>query len=90
MKIPYGKQFIDKDDIKAVSKALQKDFITQGPIIEQFEKKICRIVGSKYAVALSSCSAGLHLALASIKKKQKKRGYYLAYFFCFNCKCNNT
>ena len=39
MKIPYGKQFIDKDDIKAVSKALQKDFITQGPIIEQFEKK---------------------------------------------------
>ena len=72
MKIPYGKQFIDKDDIKAVSKALQKDFITQGPIIEQFEKKICRIVGSKYAVALSSCSAGLHLALASIKKNKKK------------------
>jgi UDP-4-amino-4,6-dideoxy-N-acetyl-beta-L-altrosamine transaminase len=72
MKIPYGKQFIDKDDIKAVSKALQKDFITQGPIIEQFERKVCRIVGSKYAVALSSCSAGLHLALASIKKTKKK------------------
>ena len=30
MKIPYGKQFIDKDDIKAVSKAFRKDFITQG------------------------------------------------------------
>ena len=72
MKIPYGKQFIDKDDIKAVSKALQKNFITQGPIIEQFEKKICRLVKSKYAVALSSCSAGLHLALASIKKTRKK------------------
>ena len=88
MNIPYVKHFIDNVYIIDFSKALQKDFITQGPIIEQFEK-ICRIVGSKYAVALSSCSAGLHLALASIKKN-KKRGYYLAYFFCFDCKCNNT
>tara|TARA_Y100000768_G_scaffold113266_1_gene83458 strand:+ start:15353 stop:16537 length:1185 start_codon:yes stop_codon:yes gene_type:complete len=72
MKIPYGKQFIDRSDILSVSKALKEDLITQGPIIEKFEKKICSIVKSKYAIAVSSCSAGLHLALASIEKKSNK------------------
>ncbi len=73
MKIPYGKQFIDRNDISNVANALKKDLITQGPLIDKFEKKICKIVKSKYAVALSSCSAGLHLALAAIKKNNKKR-----------------
>ena len=83
MKIPYGKQFIDRNDISNVANALKKDLITQGPLIDKFEKKICKIVKSKYAVALSSCSAGLHLALAAIKKKQqKKRDNYITYFFC--------
>ena len=60
--IPYSKQFIDTNDIKYVSKTLKANFITQGPLIEKFEKKISNYVGSKYAVAVSSCSAGLHLA----------------------------
>ncbi len=68
MKIPYGLHFIDKEDLKSVSKALQKKFITQGPIVEKFEKKICNYLKVKYAVAVSSCSAGLHIALNSIKK----------------------
>ncbi len=72
MKIPYGRHFIDRLDILSVSKALRENFITQGPIIEKFEKKICKIVKCKYAVALSSCSAGLHLAVASIKKNKNK------------------
>ena len=73
MKIPYGKQFIDKNDVSNVVNALKKDLITQGPLIEKFEKKVCKVVKSKYAVALSSCSAGLHLALATIKNNNKKR-----------------
>ena len=72
MYIPYGKHFIDKKDIDAVSKSLRNRFITQGPLIEKFEQKICKIVKSKYAVALSSCSAGLHLAVASLKRIKKK------------------
>lgn len=73
MKIPYGKQFIDDQDILNVANALKKNLITQGPLIDQFEKQICKIVKSKYAIALSSCSAGLHIALSVLKKNQKKK-----------------
>ena len=60
--IPYSRQYIDSTDIKYVVKTLKSKLITQGPIIEKFEKSICKLVGAKYAVAVSSCSAGLHLA----------------------------
>ena len=73
MKIPYGKHFIDKNDILNVTKALKKNNLTQGPIIKKFEKKVCQIVKAKYAVAVSSCSAGLHLAIACIPRVKKKK-----------------
>ena len=73
MKIPYGRQFIDNRDILNVASALKKNLITQGPLIEKFEKQICKIVKSKYAIALSSCSAGLHIALGTLKKNRKKK-----------------
>ena len=53
--IPYGFHYIDKSDIKNVLKALKSDFITQGPLVEKFEKT-CKIT-VKYAVAVSSCTA---------------------------------
>ena len=59
--IPYGKQHIDRADIIAVSKALKNEYLTQGSLVEKFEKLISKYVGSKYAVAVSSCTAGLHL-----------------------------
>jgi UDP-4-amino-4,6-dideoxy-N-acetyl-beta-L-altrosamine transaminase len=72
IELPYSKQYIDKKDIKSVTKALNNKFLTQGPLVEKFEKKIANYVGSKYAVAVSSCSAGLHLACLVINKKNKK------------------
>ena len=39
--IPYGKQFIDDDDKKAVSDALDRPFITTGPTVKKFEEAIC-------------------------------------------------
>ena len=68
--IPYSTQYIDKEDINSVIRSLKSKFITQGPLIEKFEKKICKLVKVKYAVAVSSCSAGLHLAaiVAGLKK----------------------
>ena len=71
--IPYSKQFIDNSDIKNVNKVLKGHFITQGPTIENFEKKIAKYVGSKYAVAVSSCSAGLHLAAIAIDLSKGKK-----------------
>jgi dTDP-4-amino-4,6-dideoxygalactose transaminase len=70
MQIPYGKHFIDKDDIKNVSKVLKARSITQGPLINKFEKEICKLLKVKYAVAVSSCTAGLHIAVQAIKKKK--------------------
>ena len=60
--IPYGKHFIDNDDINEVIKVLKGQNLTQGPTIDLFEKNIANYVGSKYAVAVSSCTAGLHIA----------------------------
>ena len=64
--IPYSKQSIDKNDIKEVTKVLKSKFLTQGNILDKFEKKISRYVGSKYAVAVSSASAGLHISCLAL------------------------
>ena len=60
--IPYGKHHVDEEDIKSVIKVLKSDNLTQGPLIDAFEKEISKYVGAKYSVALTSCTAGLHLA----------------------------
>jgi len=60
--INYGKQFIDNDDIKAVTNVLKSKFLTQGPLVNKFEKKLKSFLGSKYCCAVSSGTAALHLA----------------------------
>ncbi len=64
--IPYGKHFIDEDDIKAVENVLRHKNLTQGDEVSLFEKDISKYVGSKYAVAFSSWTAGLHAACSVI------------------------
>lgn len=60
MLIPYARHCIDQDDIDAVVKALQADYIAAGPGMEAFEKDFAAYVDAKYAVALSSGTAALH------------------------------
>ena len=60
--IPYGKHHIDEDDIQAVVQVLRSDYLTQGPVVEKFERAIADYVGVKYAIAVSSGTAALHLA----------------------------
>lgn len=60
--IPYGRQNIDNDDIKAVVKVLRSDWLTQGPAIKQFEESLAEYCSAKYAVAVSTGTAALHLA----------------------------
>ena len=64
--IPYGTQNIDDEDIAAVIEVLKSGFITTGPKIEEFEKELCRVIGSQYAVAVSSGTAALHLAAMTL------------------------
>ena len=63
--IPYGKHYIDDRDINAVIKNLKSGSLTQGCTIEKFENKIKKLVKCNYAVAVSSCTAGMHIALLS-------------------------
>jgi len=60
--IPYGKQTIELDDIEKVSEALKQAFLTTGPTVDEFEKAFAKYVGAKYAIAVSSGTAGLHIA----------------------------
>jgi perosamine synthetase len=60
--LTYGKHHIDEDDIQAVVDVLRSGNITQGHVIDEFEKDVARYVGAKYAVAVSSGTAALHLS----------------------------
>lgn len=60
--IPYGKHFLDQDDIDSVVEVLRNGMLTQGPKIEEFENLVAKKVNAKYAVAVSSGTAALHLA----------------------------
>src|SRR3989338_9373161 len=62
MFIPYGRQIIDNDDIKAVVKVLRSDWLTQGPAVKQFEDSLAKYCNTKYAVAVSNGTVALHLA----------------------------
>lgn len=65
--IPYGKQFISKEDIYAVVSTLQSDYLTQGPKIEEFEDVFAKYIGCKYAIAVSNGTAALHLAALALE-----------------------
>ncbi|MGJ9459585.1 UDP-4-amino-4,6-dideoxy-N-acetyl-beta-L-altrosamine transaminase [Oceanobacillus sp. CF4.6] len=60
--IPYGRQSIDDEDIQAVVDVLKSDYLTTGPAVDNFEKKVANYVGVKYAVAFSNGTAALHSA----------------------------
>ena len=60
--IPYGRQTISDKDIQAVIDVLRSDWLTQGPLIEQFEKAVADYCGAKYAVAVNSATSALHIA----------------------------
>ena len=60
--IYYGRQDINEADIQAVEAVLRSDFLTQGPAIERFERRVADYCGAKYAVAVCNATAALHIA----------------------------
>ena len=60
--IYYGRQNINAKDIQSVVDVLNSDFLTQGPVLEQFEKKVAEYCGAKYAVAVTNATSALHIA----------------------------
>ena len=68
--LPYSRQQINQDDIEAVSEVLKSDFLTQGPIIEIFEKDVAHTVESKYSIATNSATSALHIACIALGLKK--------------------
>ena len=64
--IPYGKQDINQTDIDAVVDVLQSDFLTQGPQVPLFEKKVSNYCGSEFGVAVNSATSALHVACLAL------------------------
>lgn len=61
--IPVAKPYFTKDEEREVIAVLRSGWVVQGPRVELFENEIAKYVGAKYAVATSSCTTALHLAL---------------------------
>ena len=61
MTISYGKQSIDSQDIKRVIKSLKSNYLTQGPAVKEFEKKLSKNFKCKFSTVLSNGSAALYL-----------------------------
>ena len=70
IKFPAYEPWISKDDKKIVDKALSQSMLTLGPQLEKFESNFCKYSNSKYAIAVSNCTAALHLSLMALGIKK--------------------
>ena len=66
--IPYGRHSISESDIDAVVRALQGEWLTTGPLVEEFEAALEKVVGAP-CISVSSGTAALHCAYAAIELK---------------------
>jgi len=64
--IPYGKQDISQADIDAVVEVLRSDFLTQGPKVPEFERKVAQHMGAKHGLAVNSATSALHIACKAL------------------------
>ena len=68
--VPFSNKNIRSEDIKIVNKILKSGWLTHGENTNKFEKEFKRFTKSKYAVTVSSCTAGLHLACQALGFKK--------------------
>ena len=85
--IPYGRQQITPEDLKEVEKVLQSDFLTGGPYIQQFEEAFAEYIGVRFAVAVSSGTAALHLCAIALGVKNGSKVITTANTFAASANC---
>jgi perosamine synthetase len=66
-KLPYGRHWIDEDDIQEVVRTLRSDWLTTGPVVEEFERAIAGYTGARHAVAVANGTAALHAAMFALQ-----------------------
>ncbi len=70
IKFPAYEPWISKEDEKIISKTLKQSMLTLGPQLEKFESDFCKYSKAKYAIAVSNCTAALHLSLKALGIKK--------------------
>ena len=64
--IPYGRQNISEEDVKAVSDVLKSDFLTQGKAVPEFENKVSEYCNVNFAFAVNSATSALHISCLAL------------------------
>ena len=64
--IPYSRQLVTKKECAQINKILLSNYLTQGPMVPKFEKKISKYCGSKFTVAVNSGTSALHIACLAL------------------------
>lgn len=80
--LPFAAPDIDEDDVREVTEALRSGWITTGPKTREFEARFAERVGARHAIAVSSCTAALHLALDAAGVARGDRVITTPYTFC--------
>jgi dTDP-4-amino-4,6-dideoxygalactose transaminase len=68
--LPFHRALIEEEEISAVTEVLRSGWLTTGPRVKEFEAAFARYTGAQHALAVNSCTAALHLALAAIGIKE--------------------
>ena len=66
MKIPITKTVLDEKEFTAVQEPLKSGWVVQGPFVKEFENKFAQFTGAEHAIATTSCTTALHIALAAL------------------------
>jgi len=85
--IPYGRQQISEEDIRAVVAALRSDWLTQGPAVPAFENAVADYCGAHHAVAVNSGTSALHLACLALDVGPGDRVWTSAVTFAASANC---
>jgi len=65
--LPYGRQSVDEEDIAAVCSVLGSEWLTTGPMVDAFERRVAALAGVAHGVAVSSGTAALHGAMNALE-----------------------
>lgn len=71
--IPYGRQHLDEDDVKAVVETLTSNWLTQGPAIPKFETALADYCGANFGIAVNSATSALHIACLALGVSESDR-----------------
>ena len=85
--INYSRQNVNSKDIKSVVETLKSPWLTSGPKIEEFQKKISKITGSKYSVSTNSATSALHLSCLSLGLKKNDHLWTSSNTFVASANC---